>query len=132
MTTDERRPVQQLLSTELQTLHRLLLRAEAAAASLSADPYKLMGAAMSDPRFAWLQPLLKLIVALDEADDKGELAAGTTALVIWRRRIEGFIGPAAADPVEFRVHYERWVQRSPEVAASDARLRRLLSVIAAG
>jgi len=36
------------LSRELQALHRLLLRAEAGSLGLSADPYKLMGAAMSD------------------------------------------------------------------------------------
>jgi hypothetical protein len=111
------------LSRELQALHRLLLRAEAGSLGLSADPYKLMGAAMSDPRLAWLNPLLKLIVAIDEADDAGQLAE-PEALAAMRGQIEALL----SDP-QFGAHDADWRGRLPDVAASHAKVRELLDAL---
>jgi len=79
------------LSAELRQLHRLLLVAEAEAHGLSRDPYKMMGAAMSDARLAWLMPMLKAIAAFD-ADAEGDALAGAAMQAEWARRIDGLLG----------------------------------------
>lgn len=54
-------------------LHRALLHAQARETGLDGNPYKLLGAVMEDPRFAWLRAFSDLIVAMDEAGARGEL-----------------------------------------------------------
>ena len=69
-TSAPNRPHRQL-SAALALLHRTLLQAEAEAASLTGNPYALLGAVMHDPRFAWLKPMTQLMVSLDEMGAKG-------------------------------------------------------------
>lgn len=54
-------------------LHRALIQAEAQSTGLAGNPYKLLTAVMQDPRFAWLRSFSDLIVAMDEAGDRGEV-----------------------------------------------------------
>jgi hypothetical protein len=54
-------------------LHRALLQAQARETGLAGNPYKLLGAVMEDPRFAWLRAFSDLIVAMDEAGARGDL-----------------------------------------------------------
>jgi hypothetical protein len=54
-------------------LHRALLHAQARETGLAGNPYKLLGAVMEDPRFAWLRAFSDIIVAMDEAGARGEL-----------------------------------------------------------
>lgn len=116
------------LSTRLQALHRLLLMSEAAALSLTTDPYRLMGAAMGDPRLAWLTPLLKLIVAIDEAEDAGQLVASTD-LAGMRERVERLLYPFGDEESDFAINYARWRERSPGVAGLDGHIRQTLDAL---
>lgn len=123
--TEARPRTVQSLSTQLQALHRLLLMSEAAALSLTGDPYRLMSAAMNDPRLAWLTPLLKIIVAIDEADDEGQLAASAD-LAAMRARVERLLYPFEGEQSEFAANYMRWRERSAGVAGLDSHIRRTL------
>jgi hypothetical protein len=65
--------IQRPLSLAVMDLHRALLHAQARETGLEGNPYKLLGAVMEDPRFAWLRAFSDLIVAMDEAGARGEL-----------------------------------------------------------
>lgn len=65
--------IQRPLSHAIMDLHRALIQAEAQATGLAGNPYKLLTAVMQDPRFTWLRSFSDLIVAMDEAADRGEL-----------------------------------------------------------
>jgi hypothetical protein len=73
-------------------LHRALLHAQARETGLAGNPYKLLGAVMDDPRFAWLRAFSDLIVAMDEAGAKGELP-DAAALAPYVTRLRGLIAP---------------------------------------
>lgn len=126
--TEAQPPSARSLSTQLQALHRLLLMSEAAALSLTTDPYKLMGAAMSDPRLAWLTPLLKLIVAIDEADDAGQLAADADVAQM-RERVERLLYSFEDEESDFAANYTRWRERSEGIAGLDGHIRRTLAAL---
>ena len=115
------------LSVRLQALHRILLMSEAAALSLPGDPYRLMGAAMADPRLAWLQPLLKLIVGIDEAEDSGALQA-TAELAACRARVESLLYSDDGG-AEFAGRFRGWIGRSAPIADLDDRLRQTLAAM---
>ncbi|WP_459676349.1 hypothetical protein [Acidisoma sp. 7E03] len=73
-------------------LHRALIQAEAQATGLAGNPYKLLTAVMQDPRFAWLRSFSDLIVAMDEAGDRGELP-DREALAPYLQTLRDLIGP---------------------------------------
>jgi len=115
------------LSIQLQALHRILLMSEATALSLGGDPYRLMGAAMGDPRLAWLQPLLKLIVGIDEADDAGSLEAPAD-LAACRARVEALLYGEGGEG-DLAARLGGWTARSPAIAELDRRLRQTLAAM---
>ena len=120
------RPHRQL-SAALAALHRVLLQAEAGAASLTGNPYALLGAVIHDPRFAWLRPLTQLMVSLDEMGAKGArppVAALAPHLDTADRLLDG---EAAADG--FRARLDHWRGHAPEVAAPEAALRRTMRAL---
>ena len=73
-------------------LHRALLHAQARETGLDGNPYKLLGAVMEDPRFAWLRAFSDLIVAMDEAGAGGELP-DAAALAPYVAKLRGLIAP---------------------------------------
>lgn len=122
------RPHRQL-SAALALLHRTLLQAEAEAASLTGNPYALLGAVMHDPRFAWLKPMTQLMVSLDEMGAKGAnppIAALVPHLETTDRLLDG---PPAADG--FRERLDHWRQHAPAVAGPEAALRDTLRALRA-
>ena len=124
--TAPERPHRQL-SAALAVLHRELLQAEAQAASLTGNPYALLGAVMHDPRFAWLRPLTQLMVALDEMGAKGAtppVAALLPHLDTADRLLDG--APAADG---FRARLDHWRDHAPAVAMPEAALRRTVRAL---
>lgn len=94
------------LSEDLRRLHRMLLAAEAEAHGLSRDPYKMMGAAMSDARLAWLMPMLKAIAAFD-ADAEGDALVRDSMRAAWAARIDALLAvPELASHREASEHIE--------------------------
>jgi hypothetical protein len=73
-------------------LHRALLHAQARETGLDGNPYKLLGAVMEDPRFAWLRAFSDLIVAMDEAGAQGELP-NAAALAPYVDAVRALIAP---------------------------------------
>ncbi|MCA3255894.1 MAG: hypothetical protein INF91_09790 [Alphaproteobacteria bacterium] len=104
------------LSAELRQLHRMLLVAEAEAHGLSRDPYKMMGAAMSDARLAWLMPMLKTIAAFD-ADAEADALAASAMQAEWAQRIESLLGGP-----ELASHREASAQVAALLESIEARL----------
>jgi hypothetical protein len=90
--------IQRPLSLAVMDLHRALLQAQARETGLAGNPYKLLGAVMEDPRFAWLRAFSDLIVAMDEAGAQGELpdAAALGPFVATLRALIAPGTPAAA------------------------------------
>ncbi|GAB0114576.1 hypothetical protein [Acidisoma sp. C75] len=85
--------LQRPLSHAVMDLHRALIQAEARASGLDGNPYKLLTAVMQDPRFAWLRSFSDLIVAMDEAGDRGELP-DRAALTPYLVTLRGLIAPS--------------------------------------
>jgi len=84
--------IQRPLTHAIMDLHRALIQAEAQATGLAGNPYKLLTAVMQDPRFAWLRSFSDLIVAMDEAADRGELP-DRAALTPYLTTLKDLLGP---------------------------------------
>ena len=116
--------------TALQELHGELVQSSAREHEREhgplAGPGQLLHLVAHDPGFAWLHPLSELVVALDDLLDSATIAAADAAAV--RVEIEEILdrGPAG-----FRERYVATLQRTPEVAASHAQVRRALAALPA-
>jgi hypothetical protein len=107
--------IQRPLSRAVMDLHRALLQAQARDTGLAGNPYKLLGAVMEDPRFAWLRAFSDLIVAMDEAGARGELPdAG--ALAPYLAIARALVAPGT----EARSRIDALVPTTPEIAAAFA------------
>jgi hypothetical protein len=87
--------IQRPLSLAVMDLHRALLHAQARETGLAGNPYKLLGAVMEDPRFAWLRAFSDLIVAVDEAGANGELP-DAASLAPFVTTLRGLVAPGSA------------------------------------
>ena len=114
--------IQRPLSLAVMDLHRALLQAQARETGLAGNPYKLLGAVMEDLRFAWLRAFSDLIVAMDEAGDRGELPdAG--ALAPYVSRVRGLIAPGT----EAAARIAALSPTTPDIAAAHEKIRIALS-----
>ena len=114
--------IQKPLSLAVMDLHRALLQAQARETGLAGNPYKLLGAVMEDPRFAWLRAFSDLIVAMDEAGDRGELP-DAAALAPYVAAVRALIAPGT----EAAARIAALSPTTPDVAASHDRTRIALS-----
>ncbi len=116
------------LRTALLTLHKVLIDSERASFEKTMgeiqSPNHFLQLLTSDPWFAWLRPLSRLIVSMDEALDQKEplTIADVDALISQSGRLlvpaehgEGFSG-----------HYFEALQRDPHVVLAHAKLVRVL------
>jgi hypothetical protein len=102
-------------------LHRALIQAEARAYDLDTSPYKLLQSVMSDERFAWLRAFSDLIVAMDEAGDRGELS-DVTALAPYLETLHGLVAPSSAAGMRVQV-----LADAPDVQAAQDKLVHVLA-----
>lgn len=127
MTPNERNRLVALHSA-LVRLHKLLLDSERIGYERTfgtvASPNEFLRLLINDPWFAWLQPLSRLIVAMDEAldgkdrrraENADELVAQTRVLLVASEVGEGF-----------SKHYDNALQRDPDVVMGHADVMRLL------
>ena len=118
--------IQRPLSLAVMDLHRALLQAQARETGLAGNPYKLLGAVMEDPRFAWLRAFSDLIVAMDEAGAQGELP-DAAALAPFVARLRALIAPGT----EAAQRIAALAPTTPEVAAAAAKTDRALAEVTA-
>ncbi|MBI3856990.1 MAG: hypothetical protein HY293_14985 [Planctomycetes bacterium] len=94
-----------------------------------ANPYALFTLVANDPAFAWLQPMTRLIVEIEDLVGRVLPPPAAPDVAGMRKRIDGLL-VAEGDP--FSTRYLALVQSSPEVAAEHGRFHGVLNDIAAG
>lgn len=110
-------------------LHRALLAAEREAwerlNGRQLGNVELLTMTISDPWFAWLQPLTALLVEMDEltAEDTPEAEARIPAALAAAREL----AHPDEDGNDFQQRYFEFVQRSPDVAVAHGEAIRSLS-----
>jgi hypothetical protein len=110
------------LREALLHLHKTLLDSERISYEASfgqiSSPYHFLHLVTSDPWFAWLTPVTRLLAAMDEMLDAKEplTAAGVESLI----RQAGTLLVATADGEGFSRHYDEALQRSPDVILAHA------------
>lgn len=114
--------IQRPLSHAIMDLHRALIQAEARALGVDTSPYKLLQTVMSDARFAWLRAFSDLIVAMDEAGDRGELP-DVTALAPFLETLHGLVAPST----EAGRRVELLAPEAPEVQVAQEKLVHVLA-----
>jgi hypothetical protein len=109
-------------------LHKALLDSERISYEASfghiSSPYQFLHLVTTDPWFAWLAPVTRLIAAADEMLDAKEplTAAGVESLV----HEAGLLLVATTDGQGFSRHYDEALQRSPEVVLTHAVAAKLI------
>jgi hypothetical protein len=109
-------------------LHKTLLESERISYEASfgqiASPYHFLQLLTSDPWFAWLTPVTRLIATMDAALDAREplTAAGVDALVQQAKTL--LVATAAGQG--FSRHYDEALQRSPDVIFAHAAAAKLI------
>lgn len=114
------------ISRVLIPLHRALIDAAkddyAFAFGAVQQPTQLLRLLNDDPFFAWLKPITALIVDIDEMARRDFERADAEAVA---GRVEALFGNAP--DAEFSQHYVPILQRSVDVAANHAALRKALA-----
>jgi hypothetical protein len=110
------------LRNALLDLHKALIESERESYEKTGatikSPNHFLQLLMSDPWFAWLQPLSQLIIAMDEAlqEKKPASAAEAEALI----RQAGVLLVASEEGTGFASHYHEALQRDPDVVMTHA------------
>lgn len=105
-----------------RTLHKALIDAtqreyEKTHGRIS-NPYQLFSIVANDPAFAWLQPMTRAIVELEDVAGR-PLPVPVEADVKQSRETFQKLLTAPGEP--FATHYQELVQKSPDVAVEDGR-----------
>ena len=110
------------LREALLQLHKALLESERISYEASfghiVSPYHFLHLLNSDPWFAWLAPVTRLLAAVDEMLDAP--APLTTANVESVVRQTGSLLVATTEGEGFSRHYDEALQRSPDVVLAHA------------
>ena len=93
------------------------------------NPYALFTIVANDPAFAWLQPLTRAIVDLEDLAGRKEPAPVEADVQESRATFQMLL---TTEGVPFATHYLGLVQSSPEVAVEDGRFHAALREIAGG
>jgi hypothetical protein len=116
------------LRNALLTLHKTLIDSERASFEKTMgeiqSPNHFLQLLTSDPWFAWLRPLSRLIVSMDEALDQKEPL--TTASLDELTRQSGLLLVPTEHDAGFPGHYFEALQRDPHVVLTHAELVKLL------
>lgn len=122
------RPRLTALREALLPLHKALLESERISYEATFgkinSPYQFLQLLTSDPWFAWLSPLTRLIAAMDERLDAREplTVAGVDALVVQAKKL--LVASEAGEG--FSRHYDEALQRAPDVVFAHAAVAKLL------
>jgi len=93
------------------------------------NPYALFALVAHDPAFAWLQPMTKLIVEIEDLVGRPLPPPAKHDVIETRKKIDGLlvtVGDA------FSTRYLALLQSSAEIAAEHGRFQSVLNDIAAG
>jgi hypothetical protein len=93
------------------------------------NPYALFTLVANDPAFAWLRPMTRLIVEMEDLLGRPLPPPVEADVAETRKRIDRLL-VTEGDP--FSQRYLALVQASPEIAAEHGRLHGVLNDIAAG
>jgi len=110
------------LREALLQLHKALLDSERISYEATfgqiASPYQFLHLVTSDPWFAWLAPVTKLVADMDETlEAKTPLTAAAVESLVGQARA---LLVASMDGEGFSRHYDEALQRSPEVVLAHA------------
>ena len=109
-------------------LHKALLESERISYEATfgqiSSPYQFLHLLTSDPWFAWLTPVTRLITSVDEMLDAKEplTAVGVESLVQKARTLL----VATTEGEGFSRHYDEALQRSPDVILAHAAAAKLI------
>ena len=90
------------------------------------NPYALFALVAHDPAFAWLQPMTKLIVEIEDLVGRPLPPPAKHDVLETRKKIDGLL-VTVGDP--FSTRYLALLQSSPEVAAEHGRFQSVLNEI---
>ena len=119
----------QNLRTALLNLHKTLVDSERVSYETTVgsipSPNHFLQLLLSDPWFAWLQPLSQIIVAMDEALEAKEplTPAGADALIIQAAQL--LVAPETGEGLSR--HYFDALQRDPDVVLAHAEAAKLFA-----
>ena len=116
------------MAAAMRTLHKALIdqtqREYERSHGRVSSPYTLFALVTSDPAFAWLQPMTRLIVEMEDLVGRKEKPPTEAEVAEMRKRIDGLLvekGQAFSD------RYLALVQSSPEIAGENGRLHGVLN-----
>jgi hypothetical protein len=123
------------LSKALQSLHRDLLMLEANAFEIAEgkrlNPYELLRASLSDPKFAWLRLISTLIVHIDTVVDETPTLSGQEAALIAQQVLSLVEKPEAKaenpTTVEFWQKYTGYLAHNPDVIMKHSHVKEILA-----
>jgi len=121
------------MAAAMRVLHKALIDAaqrdyEKAHGKVT-SPYALFALVAQDPAFAWLQPMTRLIVEIEDVIGRPLPPPANSDVVELRKKIDRLL-VTAGEP--FSTQYLSLVQSSPEVAAEHGRFHGVLNDIEAG
>jgi len=93
------------------------------------NPYALFALVAHDPAFAWLQPMTRLIVEIEDLVGRPLPPPALPDVSESRKRIDRLL---VAPDEPFSTRYLALVQASPEIAAEHGRFHAVLNDLAAG
>lgn len=124
------RPKLDRISERMKTVHRLLIdeakRAYERERGPIKGPYALFALVAQDPYFAWLQPMTRLLVEIDDLGDRKAPPLAQKDLEWVRERFDGLL---AARTEQFSIRYHDLLHTSPDVVAEHGRLQAALRAI---
>jgi hypothetical protein len=92
-------------------------------------PYALFTLVAQDPAFAWLRPMTRMIVDIEDVLKRDEPPVDDSEIARTRAEIERLL---VAEGQAFSIRYLALLQSSPEVAVENGRLHGLLRSLAPG
>jgi hypothetical protein len=115
------------MAAAMRTLHKALIdqtqREYERAHGKITSPYTLFTLVTSDPAFAWLQPMTRLIVEMEDLLGRKEKPPAEADLAEMRKRIDGLLD-TQGEP--FSDKFLGLVQSSPNIAVENGRLHSVL------
>ena len=115
------------MAAAMRTLHKALIdqtqREYERVHGKVTSPYALFSLVTSDPAFAWLQPMTRLIVEMEDLVGRKEKPPTEPEIAEVRKRIDVLL-VTAGEP--FSDRYLALVQSSPEIAVENGKFHALL------
>jgi len=116
------------MAAAMRTLHKALIdqtqREYERAHGKITSPYTLFTLVTSDPAFAWLQPMTRLIVEMEDLLGRKEAPPSESEVASMRRNIDQLL---VAEGAPFSTRYLALVQSSPDIASEHGRFHGVLN-----